>query len=157
MSPQKDVILLQLGCGENRLPPPWRNYDYDMDITKPLPFADNSARIVFIEHCLEHVSGPDGFRFMKEAHRILEPQGVLRICVPELERMEATKKEDLIVNHGHLMVYCWENLLQMLLAAGFHHDNIRLSERMKCDGHWRVIGVEEDDRETLRVEATKWL
>jgi len=153
----RSPILLQLGCGTNRLPSPWVNYDYDMDITKPLPFPDNSVRIVFIEHCLEHVSGPDGFRFMKEAYRILEPQGEFRICVPELIRLPVAKKADIIENHGHLMVYCYETLSQMLIAAGFHEDNIRKTGRMKCDGHWRVIGEEADELETLRVEAVKFI
>lgn len=147
---------LNLGCGGNILPPPWRNHDSDVDITKPLPFRDGVVGRILIEHCLEHVSGPDGFRFLCEAHRIMEPLAVLRICVPELRRLPVPEKRDIILNHGHLMVYCPENLKEMLEAAGFNPDDIKMDLRNdSIDGHWKIIGKEKDDRETLRMEAIK--
>lgn len=147
--------FINLGCGKNLLPTPWKNYDAELDITKPLPFADNSVNRILIEHCLEHVSAPDGFRFMKEAHRVLEPGGVLRICVPELERMSLAEREALIVGHGHLVVFNSRLLFDLLTTAGFPEDLIFECERAEIDGHWKVIGKALDDRETLRVEATK--
>jgi len=146
--------MLNLGCGTNKLPHPWKNHDRDLDITKPLPYKSDSVDVIFIEHCLEHVTGPQGFRFMQEAFRVLRKGGTLRICVPELARVDQAKRVDLIVNHGHLMVYCWENLNLMLRAAGFAPD-IRITDRKGIDGHWKVIGRELDDAETLRVEAYK--
>lgn len=145
---------IQFGCGGNILEG-WKNHDSDVDITKPLPYPNESAHAILIEHCLEHVSGPDGFRFMKEAHRILVPGGILRICVPDITRpgISADHAADLIVNHGHLMVYTQQNLEHMLWVAGF--GTVTVTGRSHADGHWRVIGVEKDDIETLRVEAIK--
>lgn len=145
-------MKLNLGCGGNILEG-WSNHDADVDITKPLPWKDNIADFILIEHCLEHVTGPEGFRFMKEAHRVLKPGGVLRICVPQLRYVDNRKREDLIVNHGHLMVYCPDNLTFMLAAAGF--PTVEDTKRKDCDGHWKVIGMELDTAETLRIEATK--
>lgn len=146
-------MKIQFGCGGNRLPG-WKNHDQDVDITKPLPYAADVATFVFIEHCLEHVNGADGFRFMEEAHRILKPGGVLRICVPHLDRVrDVAHCRDLIVGHGHQMVYCWENICTMLQIAGF--DTVTQTGRAECDSHHKVIGEAKDDLETLRVEARK--
>lgn len=145
-------LKLNLGCGGNILPD-FENRDADCDITKPLPWPDNSVDYILIEHCLEHVTGPEGFSFMKEARRILKDGGTLRICVPQLKNVDAYKKIDLIINHGHVMVYCYENLVLMLEAAGFK--GMHTTERKDCDGHWRVIGEALDTAETLRIEATK--
>jgi len=146
------MLKLNLGCGGNILQG-FENHDADVDITKPLPWKNDSADFILLEHCLEHVTGPQGFGFMREAYRVLKKGGVLRICVPELSRVSREKKVDLIINHGHLMVYCAENLTQMLYAAGFN--DIIGTPRKDCDGHHRVIGEPLDTAETLRLEATK--
>lgn len=155
-----------LGCSINVLPPPWENFDLDaanlskqhpeikfLDATQPLPFPDQCADRVFYEHLLEHLSGPDGFRLMKESLRVLVPGGVLRICVPELERLSLPWREDIITKYGHLMVYDYVILSQMLVTAGFVF--VHSTDRAECDGHWKVIGKDRDDKETLRIEATR--
>lgn len=145
---------IQLGCGTNNLPAPWENYDIVVDITRlPLPFPDNCAKKILIEHCLEHVSGPQGFRFLQDAYRVLEPNGIIRVCVPELARLDKQAAIDIVVNHGHQVVFCETNLTQLLTLAGFK--NIRVTPRDEIDGHWKVIGKEKDDLETLRIEAQK--
>lgn len=144
---------LNLGCGGNILPD-FENHDADCDITKPLPWSDGSIGYIAIEHCVEHVSGPDAFRFFNEAYRILEPCGILRVCVPILDRLADDHARDIILGHGHLMVYNEANLTKMLKLAGF-----RLVEPTpfdpNIDGHWKVIGVDKDGIETLRLEAVK--
>lgn len=146
--------FINLGCGTNRLPAPWANYDRELDIRKPLPFASNSAETICIEHCMEHVNGPEAFRFMVEAHRVLKQNGKLRISVPELARLPREKCKDIICNHGHLMVYNLENLTAMLWTAGFVFA-VKVPRDEAIDGHWKIIGREQDELETLRVEATK--
>lgn len=147
-------MKLNVGCGGNILEG-WRNHDADMDITKPLPLADNSVEFILAEHVVEHTSGPDSFRFMREAYRILQPGGTLRLCVPELARLDNAKRADIICNHGHLQVFCEENLTLMLQAAGFSPEKIVRTGRKEIDGHWKVIGEPLDSAETLRMEATK--
>jgi predicted SAM-dependent methyltransferase len=145
-------MKIQFGCGGNFLTG-WKNHDYDVNIIRPLPYGDAVADFVFIEHCIEHVTGPEAFRFMKEVRRILKDGGTFRVCVPELARLDREAAEDIIVNHGHLQVFSEETLRLMLQTAGFRQ--IVRTERSDIDSHWRVIGKEKDDKETLRMEAVK--
>lgn len=75
---------IQLGCGHNVLRDDWINFDIEVDITKPLPFEDNSIDFIFLEHVLEHVNQIKGYEFLKEVKRILKPNGVIRIVIPSL-------------------------------------------------------------------------
>jgi predicted SAM-dependent methyltransferase len=146
-------MKLNLGCGSNRLAG-WQNHDADVDITKRLPWADSSAETIFIEHCLEHVNGAQGYLFMEEALRVLKPGGVLRICVPVLARLDRAHARDIIIGHGHQMVYNLQNVVDMLLIAGFETVSEVIINK-EIDGHWKVIGEDKDSKETLRVEARK--
>lgn len=146
-------MKVQFGCGGNILPG-FRNHDADVDITKPLPYKDGTVDFILIEHCLEHVNCSDGFKFMEEALRILKPGGVLRVCVPMLERIQDIAHcRDLIINHGHQVIYSRDTLITALQIAGF--EVVTETGRAECDGHHKVIGVAKDDLETLRVEARK--
>lgn len=144
---------IQFCSGGNKLPD-FENRDMDCDITQRLPYDDASIGFVLIEHGLEHVNCAHGLRFLDEAHRILKPGGIIRVCVPVLERIaDMHHARDLCLGHGHQNLYCKQTLTQMLWCAGF--TNIRDTGRKDCDGHWRAIGIEKDDLETLRMEGTK--
>jgi predicted SAM-dependent methyltransferase len=146
-------MKLNLGCGSNRLAG-WENHDADVDITKPLPWKSGTVDFILIEHCLEHVNGAQGYLFMEEALRILKPGGILRICVPVLARLDRAHARDIITGHGHQMVYNLQNMVDMLLIAGFDTVTEVIIDKT-MDGHWKVIGEDKDNKETLRVEARK--
>ena len=55
------------------------------DIANGLPFNKNEFDVVYSSHMLEHLSQSDGIRFLKEMYRVLKPDGVIRIVVPDLE------------------------------------------------------------------------
>lgn len=147
-------IKIQFGCGGNILNG-WINHDSDCDITKPLPYPNDYADMCFTEHTVEHVSAPDCLRFFEECRRILKPGGVLRVCVPILDRIEDySHLRDLVMGHGHMVVFNLSNLVTLLHIAGFEKvSEVALDKQI--DGHWRVIGERKDELETLRVEATK--
>lgn len=86
--------LLNVGCGR-RFHPSWTNIDLEScapevrehDITKGLPFEDNYFDGVYHSHVLEHLDPRDGESLLDECFRVLKPQGVLRIVVPNLEQI----------------------------------------------------------------------
>ena len=59
--------------------------DVCWDVTKGLPLRDNSLRGVYSEHCLEHLPFNSIEFVLSEIHRVLEPDGVVRIVVPDGE------------------------------------------------------------------------
>jgi len=146
-------MKLNLGCGGNILPG-WQNHDADVDITKPLPFPNDSAEIIFAEHVCEHVTGPQFLWFLDECRRVLKVGGDVRICMPVLNRLTLDARRDIIVNHGHLAAYTPELICMYLETTGFN--NVReVAFSQTIDGHWRVIGKEKDALETSRWEGTK--
>ncbi|AUX44423.1 uncharacterized protein SOCE26_058870 [Sorangium cellulosum] len=56
----------------------------EYDVTTPLPLPDASFEWLHSEHLIEHISQAGAIRFLKEAHRVLKPGGLLRISTPDL-------------------------------------------------------------------------
>jgi predicted SAM-dependent methyltransferase len=85
---------LNLGCG-HRFHPDWVNLDLvpadprvqQHDLLAGIPFENESVSVVYHSHLLEHLSPTDGRRLIEECFRVLVPGGVLRIVVPDLERI----------------------------------------------------------------------
>lgn len=59
------------------------------DLTKPLPFADNTVAAIYGAHVLEHLYLADAQRLLTECKRVLCPGGVIRLVVPDLHSMVA--------------------------------------------------------------------
>lgn len=179
-APPQPRLKLNLGCGTNRLDG-WKNHDADVDITKPLPWADGSASFIFIEHCVEHVSYHEAIRFFEEARRVLGPDGVLRVTVPSVERIrrlgtrqyfDFTRKfggdgtlrgalTTIIFKHGHLMGWTASVMREALLYAGFAEaeeravGESRFPELRGVEGHGKVIGDAFNRIESMVFEARK--
>ena len=144
---------VQFGSGGNQLQG-FNNHDIEVDITKPLPYQDGEVDFVLAEHVSEHVSGPQVLKFFQEVYRILKPGGVFRVCIPVLDRLDRNKAIDIISNHGHLTIWSEELIPIVLWVAEFRAVSpVKFNEEL--DGHWRVIGKEQDAMETGRFEAVK--
>lgn len=85
---------LNLGCGE-RFHPDWTNLDYapshpevrPHDLRTGIPFSDETFEVVYHSHVLEHFEPTAGLHFLKECRRVLRPGGIIRVAVPDLERI----------------------------------------------------------------------
>jgi predicted SAM-dependent methyltransferase len=90
--PQPTSSLLNLGCGQHRHPG-WTNVDLvpaagdviPCDLRQPLPFAAGSFTAAYAAHVIEHLAPVEARRLVEEMRRILQPGGIVRIVVPDLE------------------------------------------------------------------------
>lgn len=138
-------MLLHLGCGE-RLLPGWFNLDIapgpggiKCDLTKPLPYLDDAVDLIFTEHFIEHITWDEGVALLRECHRVLKPDGRIRISTPDLHELVHRYLEDDVIlipgvweprsaaamlNEGlslwgHKFVHDFSSLTEMLAVAGF--------------------------------------
>jgi predicted SAM-dependent methyltransferase len=88
---------LNLGCGF-RFHPDWTNIDFTStgkgviahNLTKGISYPDASFDVVYHSHVLEHFPKQTADFFIQECRRILRPQGILRVVVPDLEQIART-------------------------------------------------------------------
>lgn len=57
------------------------------DATRKIPLPNNSTDAVYSSHMLEHMDREEAVQFLREVYRILTSGGVIRIAVPDLERL----------------------------------------------------------------------
>jgi SAM-dependent methyltransferase len=144
--------ILHVGCGYQRLPVWFKDFEevrLDIDpACKPDIVASltdlgdiGTYRMVYSEHCLEHLYPYQVPRALAEFYRVLEPTGIAIIYVPDLEDVKATLEVlmetpagpvcglDLIYGHGpqlearpymaHHCGFVAETLAAAMARAGF--------------------------------------
>ena len=131
---------LHIGSGRARLEG-WVNMDVQAlpgvdvvaDVTQGLEFEN--AEAIFAEHFLEHLAIDDALSFLLEAHRVLGPDGWIRLSTPNLDWVwsthyrldldgEGKRAAALQLNrafHGWRHRFLWnrEMLGEALAACGF--------------------------------------
>jgi predicted SAM-dependent methyltransferase len=81
-------INLELGAGQDRGIEGWTSVDMNdkcdlnLDLTRPLPFPNNSVNIIYFSHVLEHFKYSDLVKLLGECLRILKPGGKFSAAVP---------------------------------------------------------------------------
>ncbi len=86
--------LLNLGCG-SRYHKDWINLDFksnseyviEYDLHTALPFENESVDVGYTSHVLEHFSKCFAPKFLEECFRVLKPNAILRVVVPDLEQL----------------------------------------------------------------------
>ena len=90
---EKLVAKLNWGCGGYPAGG-WINADLNPypglqivgDILEGLPLATNSISYAVSIHALPEIAYPDLIPALQELRRVLEPGGVLRLCLPDIEK-----------------------------------------------------------------------
>jgi len=127
------------------------NLDWNRDIVvhdlrTRFPWDDESVDIIYTSHTLEHLSREEGIFFLSECRRVIRPQGLIRIVVPDLahiisgytdgsvsadmllEKMEVyTGNRDksikgrlkLFIQSPHKCMYDTRSMIRVLAGAGF--------------------------------------
>ncbi|MDO9215260.1 MAG: methyltransferase domain-containing protein [Methylococcales bacterium] len=140
-------MKLHLGSGKVKLNG-WQNVDLDapeadmhLDLREKLPFGDQLITHIYNEHFIEHITREESVSLLKECHRVLKNDGVLRLSTPNLKYIAVaylsrniTEWQDvswqpktpcLLINEavrlwGHQFVYDAEELVKALIEAGFN-------------------------------------
>lgn len=75
----------------------WANFDFlatsgvqKANLLGRLPLQDNAAQLVYSSHFLEHIPKSQVDCFLCECLRVLQPGGVIRLVLPDLENMART-------------------------------------------------------------------
>jgi predicted SAM-dependent methyltransferase len=175
---QNQEVLLEIGSGAKMGANGWTTLDMSdgcdikYDLLLPLPFPDNSITKIYSSHVLEHFYYQDLIKLLTECHRILKPNGVFSVCVPNagmyveayLSQDEFKPKSfykpafhintkiDLInymayMDGHHKYMFDRENLLAILKKVGFNKVDAR-----RFDAE---IDREERDWESIYAQGEK--
>ena len=85
---------LNIGSGQRPFDKPWINLDinprWNPDVIcngTALPYDDGTADMVVLHHVLEHFGCGDGIGVLREAFRVLAPNGRLLVFVPDMRAL----------------------------------------------------------------------
>lgn len=153
-------------------PPDVRRYD----VRKGLPFADGSVHYIYSSHTFEHFTPSEASAIAKDCFRVLAPEGVLRIVVPDLELIVREYLTDsshlaaqtllarLSLNHSlqdlihpgsnHSQMFDGKSLMRLFQEAGFEHPRVA-SFAESAIPEIDQLELEVRRGESLYVEASK--
>ena len=146
-------LSVNIGCGPNARPG-WVNLDMARgagidvvwDLRKGLPFRSESCTAIFGEHVIEHLSKADAETLVRDCHRSLEIDGVLRLSTPEAGRFFRSYAADGdFLRHsgfGAPAETAMDRINQMMREFGQHlwsYDTESLSLLLKKAGFSRVV------------------
>lgn len=58
-----------------------------LDVRRGLPFADDTVSVVYSSHMIEHLFRDEAVALLREVRRVLAPEGICRVVVPDLRSM----------------------------------------------------------------------
>jgi len=175
-------VNIHLGCGRVDHPA-FINVDvapfvhiHHIHAVEQLPmFRDGTADLIYVCHCLEHVSFLETEKVLREWKRVLKSGGILRISVPDFDRIlaiyEAFQHDIAAIEktlmggqnypaNFHKAVFNHAHLTRLLEAAGF--TNVRAwtpgSGDLTTFNDWSGRSVKVEDKAfpiSLNLEAEK--
>lgn len=130
-----DGVRINLGSGHWKFEG-WVNVDLDRDsrpdvcanLARGLPFRSGSADLMHSEDFLDQLELDHARRFLLECHRILKPGGVIRILVPDLQKMAR-----LYLHQPERLLALWRDHVGIPLQTGTAGEVFNLG--MRFAGH----------------------
>jgi predicted SAM-dependent methyltransferase len=183
MSPEAGVRRLNWGCGTNPSPG-WVNSDIKedpavdvaADILEGLPLEADSFDYVVSIHALPELRYPEQVPALMELRRVLAPDGILRLALPNLDRAIRAYQEDdrdyflvpdedaraigskMIVQllwYGYSKtLFTYDFIAELLERAGFR-DVQRCEYRQTASRFPEIVSLDNRPEESLFVEARK--
>lgn len=174
-----ESIKLELGAG-NRKMQGWTSVDLhgncslSLDLTKPIPFPDNSVSMIYSSHLLEHFEYSELIKLLAECLRILKPGGSFSACIPNARiylnayhdansfdpaaycRYEPAYNFNSPIDYVNYMAYMAghhkymfdeENIIAILNKVGFRNAKLR--------GIDKALDLEVRDFQSIYISADK--
>jgi len=99
------------------------------DASKKIPFKDSTVDLIYTCHMLEHLDQNETKIFFNESYRILKPNGIMRIVVPDFQRLVDNYNFDKDVNKfvyqsclvGEKPKSLIKKLQYLIQGHGWHH------------------------------------
>jgi len=99
------------------------------DVSKKIPFNDSTVDLIYSCHMLEHLDQNETKVFFNESFRVLKPNGILRIVVPDFQILVDKYKIDKDVDkfvYGSFLVgkkpkSILKKLQYLIQGHGWHH------------------------------------
>ncbi|OGU35883.1 MAG: hypothetical protein A2315_15900 [Ignavibacteria bacterium RIFOXYB2_FULL_35_12] len=156
------------------------NIEYG-DATKGLHIKSSSVEVLYSSHMIEHLDRNGAARFLKEAFRLLQPGGLMRLTIPDIKKqvtqyninddadrfMELThlcsyrpisfsqRLQLLIVGpRNHQWMYDGKSLVRLLQNFGFINAEILPAGKTNIKDYW-PLDLHERESESVYVEAVK--
>jgi predicted SAM-dependent methyltransferase len=179
----RELRRLHWGCG-NSARPGWINSDcraiagvnLPSDIRIGLPLESDCIDYAVSVHALQEIPYPQLIAVLQELRRVLKPDGVLRLCLPDLDKaMQAYQRgerehflvpdEDAASLGGKLIVhilwyshsrvmFTFDFIEELLTRAGFR--SVRRCEFGRSDFMYSgITELDNREHESLFVEAVK--
>ena len=112
------------------------------DLTKTLPYSNDIIDLIYTSNFLEHLDKIEGFKFLNECYRIMKEGALIRISVPDADKIMKAYLDKTIMEYkcmnvgivqadndldayynlllgGHKAIYNYNSLKQLLNKIGF--------------------------------------
>jgi predicted SAM-dependent methyltransferase len=172
------ILLSRLPLGKRIFrTPDWPRDVRRADVRKRIPFPDSSVSCIYSSHTFEHFTYEESLAVARECFRVLRPDGILRIVVPDLgilvrdylagaadplashqfvSRLLLTANVRDVVHPGahHQQMFDARSLVHLLQQAGFAAPEVSQFGSSRI-AEIAEIELESRRSESLYVEATR--
>ena len=137
------TVRINLGCGRDYREG-WLNVDMNrnvktdevVDLTAPLPWPDNYADEVLLDHVLEHIPRERLFKFLDELWRISKPDSTIRIHTPHYSGHHAFK---CLAHYTYFGVGSFDMMKPAEMFNGQRYNKARFEVQEEPDGTRTVV------------------
>jgi predicted SAM-dependent methyltransferase len=112
--------FLNLACGDIFVTSTlWENCDFapkskdvnQVNLLGGLPYADNTFELAYCSHYIEHIPKNEVLNFLQECNRVLKPNGLIRLVLPNFENIAREYIKN--IDQGNLL-YSEFNIVEMI-------------------------------------------
>ncbi len=139
---EPSTVKINLGSGHWKLEG-WVNVDIDgdsrpdvlADLSAPLPFRDGCAQFMHTEDFIDQLTLEGAMAFLRECHRVLKPDGVVRVLTPDVQMLCG-----MYVNEPDALKNLWRDHVGVPLQFGTAAEIVNVG--MRFAGHTFLYDAE---------------